>query len=133
VWLPSHSTETQAAAERIYQSLREGGLEVLFDDRRATPGVKFTDADLIGLPLRVRGRPLAGARRRRSSSGATRRTSASCRKAKFARRCPRRNYKTCTTEIAQRAVPVVVSRSLKYGRITYRNSEELFDGAKLAA
>jgi prolyl-tRNA synthetase len=26
---------------------------VLFDDRRATPGVKFADADLIGLPLRV--------------------------------------------------------------------------------
>ncbi len=53
VWLSSNSAETQAAAERIYQSLRESGVEVLFDDRKATPGVKFADADLIGLPLRV--------------------------------------------------------------------------------
>ena len=53
VWLPSNSAETQAAAERIYQSLRESGVEVLFDDRKATPGVKFADADLIGLPLRI--------------------------------------------------------------------------------
>jgi prolyl-tRNA synthetase len=53
VWIPSDSAETQAAAERIYQTLREGGVQVLFDDRKATPGVKFNDADLIGLPLRV--------------------------------------------------------------------------------
>ena len=53
VWLPSDSAETQAAAERIYQTLREGGVEVLYDDRKATPGVKFADADLIGLPLRI--------------------------------------------------------------------------------
>jgi prolyl-tRNA synthetase len=53
VWLSSSSTETQAAAGRIYQSLRESGVEVLFDDRKATPGVKFADADLIGLPLRI--------------------------------------------------------------------------------
>jgi len=61
VWLPSNSAETQATAERIYQSLRESGVQVLFDDRRATPGVKFADADLIGLPLRitVAGRSLA--------------------------------------------------------------------------
>jgi len=53
VWLPSDSAETQAAAERVYETLRAGGIEVLFDDRKATPGVKFADADLIGLPLRV--------------------------------------------------------------------------------
>jgi prolyl-tRNA synthetase len=53
LWLASESAETQATAERVYRSLREGGVEVLFDDRKATPGVKFTDADLIGLPLRV--------------------------------------------------------------------------------
>jgi len=53
VWLPSNSAETQTAAERIHQSLRESGIQVLFDDRRATPGVKFADADLIGLPLRI--------------------------------------------------------------------------------
>ncbi len=53
VWIPSDSAETLATAERIYQTLREGGIEVLFDDRKATPGVKFNDADLIGLPLRI--------------------------------------------------------------------------------
>ncbi len=53
IWLPSDSAETQATAERVYEMLRAGGVEVLFDDRKATPGVKFADADLIGLPLRV--------------------------------------------------------------------------------
>jgi prolyl-tRNA synthetase len=53
VWIPSDSAETLATAERIYRTLRENGIEVLFDDRRATPGVKFNDADLIGLPLRI--------------------------------------------------------------------------------
>ena len=53
VWIPSDSAETLATAERIYQTLREGGTQVLFDDRKATPGVKFNDADLIGLPLRI--------------------------------------------------------------------------------
>jgi len=53
VWIPSDSAETLATAERIYQTLREGGIEVLFDDRKATPGVKFNDADLMGLPLRI--------------------------------------------------------------------------------
>jgi prolyl-tRNA synthetase len=53
IWLPSDSAETQAAAERVYEMLRAGGIEVLFDDRKATPGVKFADADLLGLPLRV--------------------------------------------------------------------------------
>jgi prolyl-tRNA synthetase len=40
-------------AEHLYQSLSENGIEVLFDDREETPGVKFKDADLIGIPLRV--------------------------------------------------------------------------------
>ena len=53
VWIPSDSAETLATAEHLYQTLREGGIEVLFDDRKATPGVKFNDADLIGLPLRI--------------------------------------------------------------------------------
>ncbi len=41
------------AAEQLYQILSENGVEVLFDDREETPGVKFKDADLIGIPLRV--------------------------------------------------------------------------------
>jgi prolyl-tRNA synthetase len=40
-------------AEQFYQTLSEMGIEVLFDDREETPGVKFKDADLIGIPLRV--------------------------------------------------------------------------------
>lgn len=40
-------------AERLYQDLIEKGIEVLYDDRDETPGVKFKDADLIGIPIRV--------------------------------------------------------------------------------
>jgi len=41
------------AADRIYQELTEAGYEVLYDDRSERAGVKFNDADLIGIPLRV--------------------------------------------------------------------------------
>jgi prolyl-tRNA synthetase len=40
-------------AEQLYQNLLETGVEVLYDDREETPGVKFKDADLIGIPFRV--------------------------------------------------------------------------------
>jgi prolyl-tRNA synthetase len=40
-------------AEEIYQALRNEGIEVLFDDRDESPGVKFNDADLLGIPLRL--------------------------------------------------------------------------------
>ncbi len=40
-------------AENIYQGLQEKGIEVILDDRDERPGVKFKDADLIGIPLRV--------------------------------------------------------------------------------
>ena len=43
----------EEAAEQLYQVLVDRGREVLFDDRDESPGVKFADADLIGLPLRV--------------------------------------------------------------------------------
>mgnify|MGYP002531488112 CR=1 FL=1 len=46
-------TVQAAAAEKIYSRLTEAGIEVLLDDRRERPGVKFKDADLIGYPLRV--------------------------------------------------------------------------------
>ena len=39
--------------ERLYAELEEAGLEVLFDDREESPGVKFNDADLLGIPFRV--------------------------------------------------------------------------------
>ncbi|MBI4294951.1 MAG: proline--tRNA ligase [Chloroflexi bacterium] len=40
-------------AESLYAELEHLGLEVLFDDRGESPGVKFNDADLLGIPLRV--------------------------------------------------------------------------------
>ncbi|MGD6775339.1 proline--tRNA ligase [Sutcliffiella horikoshii] len=46
--------EAQASlAEEIYSELKNSGLAVLMDDRQERPGVKFADADLIGLPVRV--------------------------------------------------------------------------------
>jgi prolyl-tRNA synthetase len=40
-------------SEKIYQELQRKGIEVLFDDRDDSPGVKFNDADLLGIPLRL--------------------------------------------------------------------------------
>jgi prolyl-tRNA synthetase len=45
--------ETFAAADKLYEELTVAGVEVLYDDRDDRPGVKFNDADLIGLPVRV--------------------------------------------------------------------------------
>ncbi len=41
------------AAESLYEELTDEGYEVLFDDRNARPGVKFADAELIGIPHRI--------------------------------------------------------------------------------
>ncbi len=40
-------------AEVLYKELLQAGVEVLYDDRKESPGVKFNDADLIGIPLRI--------------------------------------------------------------------------------
>jgi prolyl-tRNA synthetase len=40
-------------AEKLYTDLVAEGLEILFDDRKESPGVKFNDADLLGIPVRV--------------------------------------------------------------------------------
>ena len=45
--------EVASAAERLYLDLEQEGLEVLFDDRIESPGVKLNDADLLGMPLRL--------------------------------------------------------------------------------
>ena len=45
--------DVAAAAEKLYADLAAGGVEVLFDDRTESAGVRFNDADLLGLPLRV--------------------------------------------------------------------------------
>jgi prolyl-tRNA synthetase len=44
---------TMEAAGRLYEDLTAAGLEVLFDDRDERPGIKFKDADLLGIPYRV--------------------------------------------------------------------------------
>ena len=40
-------------AEMLYNELTDSGIEVLYDDRMESPGVKFNDADLLGIPLRI--------------------------------------------------------------------------------
>jgi prolyl-tRNA synthetase len=53
VVLPSKDGEAEAAGNQLYQALCDAGLEPLYDDRDERAGVKFNDADLIGLPLRI--------------------------------------------------------------------------------
>ncbi|WP_079913445.1 proline--tRNA ligase [Paenibacillus sp. 32352] len=43
----------RALAESLYEQLTKHGVEVLIDDREERPGVKFKDADLIGIPIRI--------------------------------------------------------------------------------
>jgi len=40
-------------SEELYRKLEEGGVEVLLDDRDLRGGIKFKDADLIGIPIRI--------------------------------------------------------------------------------
>lgn len=47
------SDDLKVAAEALYAELTERGFEVLFDDRDVRPGVKFADAELIGIPHRL--------------------------------------------------------------------------------
>jgi len=45
--------DLRQAGEKLYHELQQAGLEVLLDDRDERAGVKFKDADLIGIPHRV--------------------------------------------------------------------------------
>ena len=45
--------QVQAYADKLYEELQDKGVEVLYDDRRVSAGVMFSDADLIGVPFRV--------------------------------------------------------------------------------
>jgi prolyl-tRNA synthetase len=47
------SERVRAASDALYAELAAAGIDVLFDDRDARPGVKFADAELIGVPHRV--------------------------------------------------------------------------------
>ena len=53
VLLGSKNGSTESAAQTLYDALSAAGVDVLFDDRQESAGVKFNDADLIGLPLRL--------------------------------------------------------------------------------
>ena len=46
-------TKVEETAQKIYEELEAAGLDVLFDDRRESPGIKFNDADLLGIPMRI--------------------------------------------------------------------------------
>jgi prolyl-tRNA synthetase len=53
VGLGKPGEEARAVAEALYDELRELQLQVLYDDRDASPGEKFADAELLGVPLRL--------------------------------------------------------------------------------
>lgn len=53
VLLDTKQSDLVLLADSLYTTLLEQGVEVLYDDREERPGVKFHDADLIGLPLRL--------------------------------------------------------------------------------
>ena len=46
-------TKVAETADKINDELEAAGIEVLFDDRTESPGIKFNDADLLGIPLRI--------------------------------------------------------------------------------
>ena len=61
ITLVKPNDEVQAkVAEEIYEKLTAAGVEVLLDDRNERPGVKFNDADLLGMPIRITVGKLAG-------------------------------------------------------------------------
>jgi len=51
--LQMHDSHVVETSEGIYRDLASRGVEVIMDDRDERPGVKFNDADLVGIPLRV--------------------------------------------------------------------------------
>jgi prolyl-tRNA synthetase len=53
VGLDGGDEQVRSAAENLYAGLLDADVEVLYDDRDERPGVKFNDADLLGIPLRV--------------------------------------------------------------------------------
>ena len=53
VTLGKPGSEERDFSDRLYEDLRATGLEILYDDRDAGPGEKFTDAELLGCPLRL--------------------------------------------------------------------------------
>jgi prolyl-tRNA synthetase len=48
-----NTPQAEETADKLYADLQAAGVEALYDDRDDSPGVKFNDADLIGLPVRL--------------------------------------------------------------------------------
>ena len=46
-------SKSKEIADNLYENMMRAGIEVMYDDRNRSPGVKFNDADLIGIPLRL--------------------------------------------------------------------------------
>ena len=53
VYLVQIGDKSRAAADELYDKLQAAGIETLYDDRDERPGVKFADAELLGIPYRV--------------------------------------------------------------------------------
>jgi prolyl-tRNA synthetase len=51
--IPGRELDTVSVANEMYETLQKEGFSVLYDDRDVRAGVKFNDADLIGLPMRI--------------------------------------------------------------------------------
>lgn len=49
----SDDADVKACADKLYDTLQNAGAEVIYDDRQVSAGVMFSDADLLGVPLRV--------------------------------------------------------------------------------
>lgn len=53
VYLVQIGSQSRATADKLYQKLQSAGVETIYDDRDERPGVKFADAELLGIPYRV--------------------------------------------------------------------------------
>ena len=53
VYLVQIGSQSRATADGLYQKLQSAGIETIYDDRDERPGVKFADAELLGIPYRV--------------------------------------------------------------------------------
>lgn len=53
VYLVQIGSQSRTTADELYQKLQSAGIETIYDDRDERPGVKFADAELLGIPYRV--------------------------------------------------------------------------------
>jgi prolyl-tRNA synthetase len=51
--IPGKELDTISVVDKMYENLQNKGFSVLYDDRDVRAGIKFNDADLIGLPMRI--------------------------------------------------------------------------------